>query len=93
MTGPELVTCICDNCNSVVCCSSNEWTEISSTYSTYVDAARFSHPGLETVEPRRPGSKDSALEGCYVKPLRCMKCKTVMGLKCVDAAPDRRVNQ
>ncbi|KAL2037291.1 hypothetical protein N7G274_009980 [Stereocaulon virgatum] len=92
MATPEIINCSCNNCNSVLCISSNEWTEISSSYSTCVNLAYFSLPGLELVEPKRPGSKGSALEGCSVQLLRCTKCKTAMGIKCVDGPREKKAN-
>lgn len=90
MATSEIISCNCKICSSVCCISSNEWIEVSSSYSTYVNVAYFSHPGLELVEPKRPGSKNSELEGCSVQPLRCTKCKTGMGVKCVDGPKEKK---
>lgn len=90
MATSEIISCNCKICSSVCCISSNEWIEVSSSYSTYVNVAYFSHPGLELVEPKRPGSKNSELEGCSVQPLRCTKCKTGMGVKCVDGSKEKK---
>ena len=90
MEVPEIISCNCKICSNVLCISSNDWTEVSSSYSTYVNVAYFSHPGLELVEPRRPGSRESELEGCTVQPLRCAKCKTGMGVKCVDGPREKK---
>ena len=82
MTSPEVVSLICNECNSLLCISSNAWHEVSKSYSSYENASYYSHPGLEQVAEKRAGARE--LEGCFVCELRCIQCKTSIGVKCVD---------
>lgn len=92
MATAELIACACKICDKTLCISTNEWLEVSNSYSTYGNSLAFSHPGLEQVEQKRAGSKHSELEGCFVKPLRCAGCKTGIGVKCVEAPFEKRQN-
>ena len=53
----------------------------------------FSHPGLEQTGQKRPGSKDSELEGCTVQPLQCKKCRESVGVKCTSVPPDKEMHR
>ena len=88
----ETIECLCKECNILLCISSNDWVEVSNSYSTYERPGPFTDPGLELVEQIREGSKDSELEGCLVKPLRCYSCKTPLGVRCVEAPVEKTVN-
>lgn len=88
----ETIECLCNECNILLCISLNDWVEVSTRYSTYERPGAFTDPGLEQVEQIREGSKDSELDGCLVKPLRCYSCKTSLGMKCVEAPVEKRAN-
>ncbi|KAF6236636.1 hypothetical protein HO173_005417 [Letharia columbiana] len=88
----ETISCQCNECNILICISLNDWIEVSTSYSTYESPGAFTDPGLEMVEQIREGSKDSELEGCLVKPLRCHRCKTTLGVRCVEAPVEKRTN-
>lgn len=88
----ETIECLCNECNILLCISLNDWIEVSTSYSTYERPGAFTDPGLEPVEQIREGSKDSELDGCLVKPLRCYGCKTLLGMRCVEAAVEKRAN-
>lgn len=92
MAGAETISCHCNECHILICISFNDWIEISNSYSTYARPGGFTDPGLEQVEHIRQGSKDSELEGCLVKPLRCHRCKTPLGVRCVEAPAEKRAN-
>ncbi len=93
MSSADLITCCCKNCHTLLCVSTNHWTEITSSYATYDVAVLFSHPGLEQLGPTRPGSKESELEGCTVQPLNCIKCKDSIGVKCVGVVPEKEIHR
>ena len=88
----EKIGCHCKECSNLNCTSFNDWIWVSNSYATYEHSAGFMDPGLELVEQIREGSKDSELEGCLVKPLRCPKCKAALGLRCVEAPVEKTIN-
>lgn len=89
MARAETISCHCNECNILICISLNEWVEVSASYSTYEHPGAFTDPGLELVEQIREGSKNSELQGCFVKPLRCYGCKTPLGVRCVEAPVEK----
>ncbi len=92
MATAETISCHCNKCDILICISFNDWTAISSSYSTYERPGNFTDPGLEQVDQIREGSKHSELEDCLVKPLRCFRCKTPLGLRCVEAPVEKLAN-
>lgn len=81
----ELTDRHCRACNRLICTYSGSWLKVSQTYSTCKNPESYSQPGLEVVNENRLGTKDSALEGCTLHPLRCKGCETVLGSICVEA--------
>lgn len=79
------VDCYCQQCNLLICSCTNEWIQISITYSTYENLEAYTQPGLTVSGEIRHVATDSGLEGCSVQPLRCDVCKTALGVKCVRA--------
>ena len=88
----ETISCQCKQCNILICNSLNDWVNISTSYATYECRGAFTDRGLEQAQQVRVGSKDSVLEGCLVKPLRCRSCKTPLGVRCVEAPVEKRAN-
>lgn len=86
----ELFSYSCESCNTHICTYSNEWVEISETYSTYENPQNYAEVGLERVKLDRAGSKDSELERCTLRPLRCKRCQTGLGLLCVRAPEEKK---
>lgn len=92
MARVERISCHCNECDILICIASNDWIEVSNSYSTYDRPGAFTEAGLEQVEQIREGSKGSQLEGCLVKPLRCSSCKTALGVRCVKAPVEQGAN-
>ena len=93
MSSADLTTCFCKHCNTLLCVSLNNWTEVTSSYATYDVVSMFSHPGLEEKGQTRPGSRDSELEGCTVQPLHCKGCRESAGVKCTVVPPGKEIHR
>lgn len=87
----NLISCICNKCETVLCISTNEWVYMPPSLFAYHNAKLFSHPGIQYSERDSPGpvALDLPLGVLIATRVCCKTCKSAVGMQCVSTAVGR----
>ncbi|KAH7398000.1 hypothetical protein BKA64DRAFT_673318 [Cadophora sp. MPI-SDFR-AT-0126] len=82
----EVVVTLCIQCNTELGRFRNSWNGIGNSYHSPVYPP-VSVNGLEAIGPIYNGAKNSYIEHSHLQDISCMKCQTIVGLRC-ESAPE-----